>query len=46
MNDVLGFTGNARFQSISPDEKYLFFCGDDGNIYWVDISVIEKFRTR
>jgi uncharacterized protein len=46
MNDVLGFSGNARFPSISPDEKYLFFCGDDGNIYWVDISVIEKFRTR
>ena len=44
MNEKMNFSGNARFPSISPDGKYLFFCGDDGNIYWIDIKVIEKFR--
>jgi len=34
----------ARFPSLSPDGKVLFFCGDDGNIYWVDIAVIESCR--
>jgi hypothetical protein len=46
MNEKLGFAGKARFPSISPDGKYLFFCGDDGNIYWVQSSVIEKFKTK
>ena len=34
----------ARFPSISPDGKYLFFCGDDGNIYWVDADIIDQVR--
>jgi hypothetical protein len=34
----------GRFPSISPDEKYLFFCGEDCNIYWVDAAVIESLR--
>jgi len=34
----------ARFPSISPDGKYLFFCGDDGNIYWVDLKIIEALK--
>jgi hypothetical protein len=34
----------SRFPSISPDGKYLFFCGDDGNIYWVDKKIIEPFK--
>lgn len=38
------FTLSGRFPSISPDAKYLFFCGDDLNIYWVDIKVVEQFR--
>lgn len=41
---TMGFSGNARFPSISPDGKYLFFCGDDGNIYWVSIKVVKKSR--
>jgi dipeptidyl aminopeptidase/acylaminoacyl peptidase len=40
----MGFAGAARFPSISPDGKYLFFCGDDGNFYWADIKVIEKLK--
>jgi Tol biopolymer transport system component len=34
----------ARFPSISPDGKYIFFCGDDGNIYWVDVKIIEPLK--
>lgn len=34
----------GRFPSISPDGRYLFFCGDDGNIYWVDARVIDAVR--
>jgi hypothetical protein len=30
----------GRFPSISPDGRYLFFCGDDGNIYWADATII------
>lgn len=34
----------GRFPSLSPDGKYLFFCGDDGNIYWVAASILESLR--
>lgn len=44
MNEALGFAGNARFPSLSPDGKFLFFCGDDGNMYWVSSKVVEKLR--
>lgn len=30
----------GRFPSISPDGKYLFFCGEDGNVYWADANMI------
>lgn len=35
----------ARFPSLSPDGRYLFFCGDDGNIYWVDAGIIDALRS-
>ncbi len=38
------FEIQGRFPSISPDGKYLFFCGDDGNVYWVDAGVVEALR--
>lgn len=44
MNEKMGFSDRARFPSISPDGKYIFFCGDDGNIYWVNRDVVEWFR--
>ncbi len=46
MNEKMGFEGRARFPSISPDGKYIFFCGDDGNIYWVSRDIIESYRPR
>lgn len=35
----------ARFPSLSPDGRHLFFCGDDGNIYWADRNILDPFRT-
>jgi hypothetical protein len=34
----------GRFPSVSPDGRYLFFCGDDGNFYWVDARIIDALR--
>jgi protein-S-isoprenylcysteine O-methyltransferase Ste14 len=34
----------GRFPSLSPDGKYLFFCGDDGYIYWADKKILDPFR--
>jgi len=34
----------GRFPSVSPDGRYLFFCGDDGNFYWVDARMIDALR--
>ena len=44
MNEKIGFSSPARFPSISPDGKYIFFCADDGNFYWVDRKVVDLFR--
>jgi hypothetical protein len=44
INHAIGFSGKARFPSVSPDGKFLFFCGDDRNIYWVDIKTIEQLK--
>lgn len=34
----------GRFPSLSPDGQYLFFCGDDGNIYWADKKILDPLR--
>jgi Tol biopolymer transport system component len=34
----------GRFPSVSPDGRFLFFCGDDGNIYWVDARILDALR--
>lgn len=34
----------ARFPSLSPDGRFLFFCGDDGNFHWMEAKVIERLR--
>ena len=40
LNELMGFEGSARFPSLSPDGKYLFFLSD-GNIYWVDAKILD-----
>jgi tetratricopeptide (TPR) repeat protein len=35
--------GDGIFTGLSPDGKYLFFCG--GDISWVDAGVIDKIRS-
>jgi hypothetical protein len=44
MNEALGFSGNARFPALSPDGAFLFFCGDDGNMYWARSEVLDRLR--
>ena len=44
LNEILNIESPARYPSVSPDEKYLFFL-NKGNIYWVDIKIIEQLRT-
>jgi hypothetical protein len=34
----------GRFPSLSIDGRYLFFCGDDGNFYWVEAKAIAARR--
>jgi len=36
--------GNSQAAVFSPDGKYLFFGGDDGNIYWADRKILDPFR--
>jgi hypothetical protein len=46
INDAINFSGKARLPSISPDGKYLFFCGDDRNFYWVSTSIIDDLKKK
>ncbi len=46
INDAIGFSGRARFPSISPDGKYLFFCADDNNYYWVSLEPVRKMNPK
>lgn len=39
----LGFDQDARFPSISPDGRYLFFSGPE-HMHWVSAAIIEKIR--
>lgn len=34
----------GRFPSLSPDGRFLFFCGDDGNFYWADAKIVDRLR--
>jgi hypothetical protein len=34
----------GRFPSLTADGRYLFFCGDDGNIYWMDAGLLQTLR--
>jgi hypothetical protein len=40
-----GLHPGARNASISPDGKYLFY-GYEGDIWWVDASILEKIKPK
>jgi hypothetical protein len=49
MGEVINSEGTEYCPMLSPDEKYLFFTSTksgNGDIYWVDASVIEQMRPR
>jgi len=46
MSQMMGNKVSLNPAVFDPDGKYLFFCGDDGNIYWVRSSVIEKLKAK
>jgi WD40 repeat protein len=46
INAAIDFSGMARLPSISPDGKYLFFCADDNNYYWVSIDAVKKMNPK
>jgi len=39
IHDAVAFASPARFPSVSPDGKYLFFLSE-GEIYWVDFAPV------
>jgi len=49
MGDLINTEANEYGSYLSPDNKYLFFVrhdGKKGDIYWVDINVINDFRPK
>jgi hypothetical protein len=45
MNQSIGFPEHAAIPHVSFDGKYLFF-SSRGDIYWVDVKIIEKFKPK
>lgn len=43
IHHVLGFKHPARFPSVSPDGRFLFFLSE-GQVYWVDITGVMELR--
>jgi hypothetical protein len=47
MGDDIAACQGARFPTLSPDGKYLFFVAEGGEaIYWLDAKVVEHMRSR
>jgi Tol biopolymer transport system component len=47
LGNKINTSANEFGPFLSPDGKYLFFCrhdGKKGDIYWVDIKIINDFR--
>jgi hypothetical protein len=47
LGNQINTNGNDFGPFLSPDNKYLFFCRHDGikgDIYWVDINIINDYR--
>jgi hypothetical protein len=45
IHEALGFEAEARFPSVSPDGRYLFFISGDA-AYWVDIAPVLELSPR
>jgi hypothetical protein len=45
LHEAIGFEGDARFPSVSPDGRFLFFISG-GSAYWVDIAPVMELRSR
>jgi Tol biopolymer transport system component len=48
LGEKINLCKKARFPTLSPDGKYLFFCafkGADVEIYWMDAKIIEECRS-
>jgi hypothetical protein len=45
IHPALGFEDPARFPSVSPDGRYLFFISGD-TAYWVDIAPVVELKSR
>jgi hypothetical protein len=43
LGSKLNLPGGKMLATISPDNKYLFFC-NRGDIYWVDAKIIEELK--
>jgi Tol biopolymer transport system component len=49
LGDKINTKANEFGPFLSPDNKYLFFCrhdGKKGDIYWVDLNIINDYRER
>ena len=44
LGEILNMDGNQP--RISPDDKYIFYVGNDGMPYWVSKAIIEKWRPK
>ena len=45
LGSKLDLPGGKMLATISPDNKYLFFC-NRGDIYWVDVKIIEDLKSK
>ncbi len=43
VHDAISFPSPARFPSVSPDGRYLFFLSG-GNVYWVEFAPVLKLK--
>lgn len=41
-----GTLRGARFPGLSPDQRFVFFVGDGGAWYWVDVSAVTRHRPK
>lgn len=44
IHPVLGFEASARFPSVSPDGRFLFFLSE-GRVYWVNITPVLELKS-